>query len=399
MTFEKQIEILKKGAVEIIPENGLQEKLEKAKKENRPLIIKLGADPSAPDIHLGHTVPLRKLKHFQDLGHQIQFLIGDFTGMIGDPTGKSTTRKQLTKEQVLENAESYKKQIFKILDPEKTQIVFNSEWLSPMNFEDVLKLTSKYTVARMLERDDFSKRYKSGTPISLVEFMYPLIQGYDSVAMKADIEIGGTDQKFNLLVGRDLQREYGQEPQVIITLPLLEGTDGVNKMSKSLGNYIGIDEKPFDIFGKIMSINDEIMWKYFELATEISVSEIEEMKVKVSQGENPKNLKIKLAKNIVAQFYSEEEALKCEKEFEEVFSKKNTIPDDTPEIILEKAVLIIDLIVEHRLADSKSEAKRLIQQGAVSFENNKISALDFLLQPADGILKVGKRRFLKIKKG
>lgn len=398
MNIDQQLEILSKGLVEVIPDKTLKEKLEKAQKDNRPLIIKFGADPSAPDIHLGHTVSLRKLKQFQDLGHQVVFLIGDFTGMIGDPTGKSSTRKRLTKEEVLKNAESYKKQIFKILDPQKTIIKFNSSWLSSMNFENVLELTSHYTVARILERDDFSKRYKSGTPISMLEFMYPLIQGYDSVSLKADIEIGGTDQKFNFLVGRELQKEYGQEPQTVLTLPLLEGTDGINKMSKSLGNYIGINEPPFDIFGKVMSINDEIMWRYYELLTDYSLSEIEEMKKKIQGGENPKNFKIQLAKNIVADYYSQAEADNCEKQFEEVFSKKNSIPDDTPEIKISASINIIELIFQNQLCESKSEAKRMVNQGAVSLNNEKITSIEKMIEPQEGVLKVGKRKFLKIKK-
>lgn len=396
MEFEKELEILTKGVASIIPENGLLDKLKQAKEENRPLRVKLGVDPSSPDIHLGHTVVLRKLKHFQDLGHQIVFIIGDFTGMVGDPSGKSATRKQLTHEDVLKNAETYRNQAFKILDPEKTEVRFNSEWLD-MNFKKVLELTSKYTVARLLERDDFSKRYKSGAPISLLEFMYPLMQGYDSVAIEADIELGGTDQTFNLLVGRDLQREYSQKPQVIMTLPILEGTDGVQKMSKSLNNYIGIDESPFDMFGKVMSLSDDLMWRYFELATDVLPSEIEEMKESIKNGENPRNIKIKLGKIIVEQYYDYGHADTCEQQFHEVFSKKSAIPEDTPEIKLDKEQNLVSLIVENELSPSKSEARRLIKQGAVSFNSEKIWDIEAVLPLEEGVLKVGKRKFLKIK--
>ncbi|TFH42807.1 MAG: tyrosine--tRNA ligase, partial [Chrysiogenales bacterium] len=302
--IRNDFELLCRGTEEILPLEDFKKKLERSEREQKPLVIKAGFDPTAPDIHLGHTVLLRKMKHFQDMGHSVVFLIGDFTGMIGDPSGRSVTRKPLTREQVLENAETYKRQVFKVLDREKTKIVFNSEWCSPMGFSDVLELTAKYNVARMLERDDFDKRHKSGVPITILEFMYPLVQGYDSVVLKADIELGGTDQKFNLLVGRDLQREYGQEPQVIMTVPLLVGLDGTQKMSKSLNNYIGINEAPKDIFGKVMSISDELMFLYYELVTDVPKDEIEGYREGIRDGSlHPRDVKVGLARNICAQFY------------------------------------------------------------------------------------------------
>jgi tyrosyl-tRNA synthetase len=397
MSAEQDLKLILKGVEEAIPEKELKDKLEESKKSGRPLRIKLGVDPSSPDIHLGHTVVLRKLKHFQDLGHQVVFIIGDFTGMVGDPSGKSATRKRLTAEDVKVNAETYRKQAFKILDPEKTEVRYNSEWLGAMNFADVLELTTHYTVAQMLERDDFSKRFKGGSPISILEFMYPLMQGYDSVAIRADVEIGGTDQKFNLLVGREFQREYGQEPQVIMTLPILEGLDGVQKMSKSLNNYIGIEEPPFDMLGKVMSVSDELMWRYYELLTDLMPAEIQELKDAMAKGENPRNIKMKLAKIIVTQYHGAEAAENAERQFEEVFSKKSAIPEDTPEITLKESKAIMDILVENDLVASKSDAKRMIKQGAVSFNDNKFTAFDQILQPEEGILKVGKRRFLKIK--
>jgi len=308
-SVEEQLEVIRRGTVEIIPEEELIKKLERSIRENRPLRIKEGFDPTAPDIHLGHVVTIRKLKQFQDLGHQVIFLIGDFTGMIGDPSGRNEMRKPLTKEEVLKNAETYKAQIFKILDPEKTIIEFNSRWCTPMKFEDVLVLASKYTVARILERDDFYKRYKEGKPISVLEFLYPLIQGYDSVALRADVEVGGTDQKFNLLVGREIQREYGQEPQVILTMPLLVGTDGVEKMSKSLGNYIGITEPPEEMYGKVMSIPDDLIYPYFELATDVPNEELARIKRDLEDPEvNPRDLKRRLAREIVTLYHGREMA-------------------------------------------------------------------------------------------
>lgn len=405
MNIKKQAEILSKGCVEIIPENGLIEKLKLSEKEKRPLIIKFGADPSAPDIHFGHTVPIRKLKQFQDMGHTIIFLIGDFTGMIGDPTGKSSTRKQLTKEEVLKNAETYKKQIFKILDPAKTIIRFNSEWCGKMLFEDVLNLTAHYTVARILERDDFSKRYKAGVPISMLEFMYPLIQGYDSVALNADIEIGGTDQKFNLLVGRSLQQSYNQEQQIIMTLPLMEGTDGVNKMSKSLNNYIGVDEEPNEMFGKVMSIPDTMITRYFELLTDRTPDEIKIIEQRIAD-ENPRNVKVELAMELVEIYHNKDAAQGAYAEFERRFGKSDALPEDIPVINLPSGeIRLIDLLRDGGLAPSGKEAKRLIAQGAVtvypsdadsSDAGEKITDPQYNVKTQKGtIIRVGKR-FVKI---
>ncbi len=400
---KNDIELLKRGTEEIIPEETFIEKLKESEAKNSPLTIKAGFDPTAPDIHLGHTVLLRKMKHFQDMGHRVVFLIGDFTGMIGDPSGKSETRKRLTKEEVLENAETYKKQVFKILDPGKTIVDFNSRWCSGMYFSDVLELTSHYNVARMLERDDFSNRFKSGKPISILEFMYPLVQGYDSVALKADVELGGTDQKFNLLVGRDLQREYDQRPQTIITLPLLVGLDGVQKMSKSLNNYIGINEAPKEIFGKVMSISDELMFKYYELVTDIPFSEIEEMKNGIASGSHhPRDVKVNLAKDICRQFYDENTAEKALEEFNRIFVKKD-IPQEMPEFVIPEAemtdgkIWIVKLLTLAGLASSNGEARRLIKGGGVSLDGEKIDDPDNEIIPKEAVLKVGKRRFVKIK--
>jgi tyrosyl-tRNA synthetase len=396
-SLEEQMKILSRGTVEIIPEEELKEKLKKSIKENRPLKIKFGADPSAPDLHLGHTVPIRKLKQFQDLGHEVYFLIGDFTGMIGDPTGKSSTRKRLTKEEVLQNADSYKKQIFKILDPHKTKIVFNNDWCGKMFFGDVLELTAHYTVARLLERDDFYKRYRDGKPISMIEFMYPLIQGYDSVFLKADVELGGTDQKFNLLVGRDLQKEYGQESQIVITMPLLEGTDGVNKMSKSLGNYIGISEEPGQIFGKVMSIPDNMILRYFELLTDVPMETLKTYEKKMKDGENPRNYKVILGKLIVAQYYTQEDGDKALEEFERVFKDKG-LPDEIQEFKLSGDTNLIEVLTESKVLTSKSEVRRMLQQNAVSIDGERVTDENLMLKPGDEkIIKVGKRKFLKVK--
>ncbi len=393
----EQLKILSRGVVEIIPEEELKEKLEKSIKENRPLRIKMGADPSAPDLHLGHSVPLRKLRQFQDLGHEVYFLIGDFTGMIGDPTGKSSTRKRLTREEVLQNAETYKRQIFKILDPSKTNVVFNSSWCEKMYFADVLDLTSRYTVARMLERDDFFKRYKENKPISLIEFMYPLIQGYDSVVLKADVEIGGTDQKFNLLVGRELQKEYGQTPQIVMTLPLLEGTDGVNKMSKSLGNYIGISEPPDQMFGKTMSIPDNLIVKYFELLTDVPLENIKEYEKKMKEGENPRDYKVLLAKTLVAQYYDNLTAERAFAEFERVFKEKG-LPDEMEEFLVPGSMKIIDILLEAKVLPSKSEVRRMLQQNAVYVNGERINDENYIISSGtETIIKVGKRKFLKVK--
>ncbi|MGC8771056.1 MAG: tyrosine--tRNA ligase [Brevinematia bacterium] len=393
----EQLKILSRGVVEIIPEEELKEKLEQSIKENRPLRIKMGADPSAPDLHLGHSVPLRKLRQFQDLGHEVYFLIGDFTGMIGDPTGKSSTRKRLTREEVLQNAETYKRQIFKILDPSKTNVVFNSSWCEKMYFADVLDLTSRYTVARMLERDDFFKRYKENKPISLIEFMYPLIQGYDSVVLKADVEIGGTDQKFNLLVGRELQKEYGQTPQIVMTLPLLEGTDGVNKMSKSLGNYIGISEPPDQMFGKTMSMPDNLIVKYFELLTDVPLEKIKEYEKKMKEGENPRDYKVLLAKTLVAQYYDNLTAERAFAEFERVFKEKG-LPDEMEEFLVPGSMKIIDILLEAKVLPSKSEVRRMLQQNAVYVNGERINDENYIISSGtETIIKVGKRKFLKVK--
>ena len=387
MTIEEQIKIIKKGVVDLLPEEELIKKLKKGK----PLKIKLGADPSAPDLHLGHTVILRKLRQLQDLGHEITFLIGDFTGMIGDPSGKSDMRKPLSREEVLQNAETYKKQVFKILDAEKTIIRFNSEWLSPLNFADILRLTSSITVAQLLERDDFSKRYKEQRPISLVEFMYPMAQGYDSVALESDMETGGTDQKFNLLFGRSLQVAAGQEPQCILTMPIIEGTDGVQKMSKSLGNYIGITERPENMFGKIMSIPDFLIEKYFELLTD---EDIEPIKKRMASGENPRNLKVELGKIIVTIYHSSEDAEKAFDHFENLF-KKGGVPEEMPELTITSATSIIDCLLEAGLESSKGAIRRLLTQNAISLDGEKITDESYLLDK-NGVIRMGKLKFLRI---
>ncbi|MDV8112617.1 tyrosine--tRNA ligase [Bacillus sp. BAU-SS-2023] len=399
--INEQLKIIKKGAAEIISEEDIVKKLEKSAKENKPLTIKLGLDPSAPDIHLGHTVVLRKMKAFQDLGHQVVIIIGDATGMIGDPTGKSAVRKQLSHEQVLENARTYQEQIFKILDREKTIVKFNSEWLQTMNFMDVANLASKYTVARMLERDDFKKRFASNQSISIHEFFYPLMQGYDSVAIKADIEMGGTDQKFNILMGRTLQKEYDQEPQIALLMPIIEGTDGVKKMSKSLGNYIGISEAPNDMYGKTMSIPDELIIRYFELVTDEHPDSIESMKSDIEQDKvNPRDLKMKLAKEVVKLYHGEEKALEAEQYFKSVFQKKN-IPDDIAEMEVsieecEEGLFFIPKIVTGlKLSPSTSEARRLLKQGGIKLNGEKVENDKIALETGD-IIQVGKRKFAKI---
>ncbi len=396
---EEQLKIIKRGVVEIILEEELLEKLKESYITGKPLRIKAGFDPTAPDLHLGHTVLLNKMRQFQELGHEVIFLIGDFTGMIGDPTGKSETRKALTKEDVEQNAKTYKDQVFKILDPEKTIVDFNSRWLEPMSGKDMIFLSAKYPVARMMERDDFSKRFAAGKPISIHEFMYPLLQGYDSVCLKADVELGGTDQKFNLLVGRELQREYGQKPQTVITLPLLEGLDGVNKMSKSLDNYVGITEKPFDIFGKIMSISDELMLRYYELLSEKSLDEIEQLRENIRKGiKHPLEAKKELAFEMVKRFHSEREAVVAKEQFEQIFSKRK-LPDEMPEFLLNGEKPLVDIIFEAGLVSSKSEIKRLIQQNAVEINGEKVSdiALKLSKPEKEVVVKVGKRKFLKIK--
>lgn len=387
------ISLIKRGVVEIISEEELVEKIKKKGK----LRVKFGADPSAPDLHLGHTVALRKLRHFQELGHTIVFIIGDFTAMVGDPSGRNTTRKRLSRSEVMENAKTYQEQVFKILDKSKTEVVYNSEWFDKITFEEILNLTSKYTVARMLERDDFEKRFKGGIPISIMEFLYPLMQGYDSVMVKADVEIGGTDQKFNLLVGRELQVEYGQEPQVVITLPLLEGTDGIRKMSKSYGNYIGINDKPFDMFGKVMSIPDNLIFKYFELLTDVPLEDIEKYKKDIENGANPRDIKALLGKKIVSFFYGDEEAEKASEEFDKIFKHKE-IPDELEEIKVQKGEYsIVNLLTELNLMPSKGEVKRLIQGGGLYINNERVNDIGYILKlDKEVIVKMGKRKFAKI---
>jgi len=393
---EEQLEQIKRGTEEIISEEDLLKKLQKAYDEGKPLRIKAGFDPTAPDLHLGHTVLIQKLKHFQDLGHQVIFLIGDFTGMIGDPTGKSETRKALTKEQVLANAETYKEQVFKILDPARTEVAFNSTWMEAMNSQDMIRLASQYTVARMLERDDFSKRYANNKPISIHEFLYPLVQGYDSVALKSDVELGGTDQKFNLLVGRDLQRSHGQAPQVALTMPILEGLDGVNKMSKSLNNYIGIAESPSDMFGKMMSISDDLMFRYYLLLSDKSLSEIDILKKAVKDGsKHPMEAKKELAVEIITRFHSAQEAQEARDGFEKVFSQREN-PEDMPEYKMGAEDKIIDAVDALKLAPSKSEARRTAKAGGVSINGEKTDDIDITLPKGEYVLKVGKRRFAKL---
>ena len=401
-SVEEQFEYLKKGCVEIIQENELKQKLARSIKEKKPLKIKAGFDPTAPDIHLGHTVLLRKMKHFQDLGHSVVFLIGDFTGLIGDPSGRSTTRPPMTREEINKNAETYKIQIFKILDHKKTIIDFNSRWLSKLTSFDIINLTAKYTVARILERDDFSNRLKTGQPISTHEILYPLMQAYDSVALEADVELGGTDQKFNLLVGREIQREFRQEPQVVMTMPLLEGLDGVEKMSKTLDNFVGITEPPGEIFGKIMSVSDPLMFRYYELLTDEPLSQIENWKKEAKEGRiNPKDLKSRLARTIVADFWGDKEAERAAEEFERVFKKKE-LPSEMGEITVKPAeVLLLDLMVDQNIFHSRGEAKRVIRQGGVYLDGQRIEDIQFKIdmkKASEVILKVGKKKFYKIKK-
>lgn len=398
-SVEEQLAQMSFGAAEILPLDELRKKLERAVATNTPLRVKLGLDPSAPDIHLGHTVVLRKLKQFQDLGHQIVLIIGDFTGRIGDPSGKSTARKPLTEEQVLANAKTYEDQIFKILDRDKTEVHFNSEWLGKMNFADVLTLAAKYTVARMLERDDFQKRYTEGRPISLHEFMYPLMQGYDSIAIKADIEFGGTDQKFNLIVGRHLQSETGMEPQVVITMPLLEGLDGVQKMSKSLGNYIGIDEDPTEMYGKAMSIPDELMARYFMLVTDMPREEQEQLAQGLKDGSvHPRDAKMLLAKTIVELYHGAAAAEAAEQEFVRVFQERD-LPSEIEELSIDAGeVWLPQLLNTAGMVSSNSEGKRMIQQGSVRVNGEKVTEENYTLQN-DDVLQVGKRKYRRIRLG
>jgi len=391
MTIDETLAIIQRGTDEILPLEELKKKLEK----NKPLRVKLGMDPTAPDLHLGHTVVINKMRQLQDLGHEIIFLIGDFTGMIGDPTGKNATRKPLTKADVLENAKSYEDQVFKILDKDKTKIAFNSEWMSKMSSAEMISLASKQTVARMLERDDFSKRYKGGQAISIHEFLYPLVQGYDSVALRADIELGGSDQKFNLLVGRELQKQANMEPQVILTMPILEGLDGVQKMSKSLGNYIGIDEDPDSMFGKIMSISDDLMWRYLELLSFKSLETIESWKKEVRDGENPRNIKFRLAEEIITRFHSEAQAKKAQQNFIDRFAK-NQIPDEMDEFTFSKGIKVANLLKDTNLVSSTSEAFRMIKQGAVKIDGEKLTDKDIAPDEGTLVFQVGKRKFARV---
>ena len=398
LPIEEQLKTLRRGTSEIIDEKDLAKLLAKEK----PLRIKAGFDPTAPDLHLGHTVLLHKMKQFQDLGHEVIFLIGDFTGMIGDPTGRSETRKNLTPEEVQENAKTYLEQVFKILDSEKTTVAYNSEWMGKFTSVNMIELAAHYTVARMLERDDFQKRMAKNLPVSIHELMYPLIQGYDSVALKSDVELGGTDQKFNLLVGRDLQRAYEQKPQIVLTMPLLEGTDGVQKMSKSLNNSIGVFDPPNEMFGKIMSISDELMWRYYELLSQVSTNELGSMQEQAKSGAlNPKNAKMKLAREIVTLYHSSAEAEAAAGEFENVFKKKN-LPEDIPVITGwgQETRGICTILKENKLTDSTSAARRLIQQGSVTVNGEKVSDVNQELSgDQEYMVKVGKKRFLKIKPG
>jgi tyrosyl-tRNA synthetase len=400
-TIEEQLAFLRKGAVELIREEDLRAKLERSAREGRPLRVKLGADPTAPDIHLGHTVVLRKLRHFQELGHTVVFLIGDFTGLIGDPSGKSATRPRLTREEIDANAETYRKQIFKLLDPDQTEVRFNSEWMSALGSDGFVRLASHVTVKQILERDDFQKRLAEERPVGLHELLYPLTQAYDSVALEADVELGGTDQKFNLLMGRNLQREYGQEPQVALITPLLEGTDGVQKMSKSLGNYVGIDEPPQEIFGKLMSVSDDLMWRYYELLTDVSVADIEAMRERAESGAaNPRDFKVALARRVISDFHSEAAAAAAEEEFVRRFRNKE-VPDEVEERAVPSGHWdLAQLLTTVGLADSKAEARRLIQQGGVRVGGERQSAPGVVIgiNPGDvALLQVGKRRFLRVR--
>jgi tyrosyl-tRNA synthetase len=396
MTLDEQVAYLTKGAVDVVRVEELKAKLERSARTGKPLKVKVGFDPSAPDLHLGHTVVMRKMKHFQDLGHEVHFVIGDFTGLIGDPSGKSKTRPQLTREEIDRNAQTYKEQVFKILHPERTIVEFNSRWLGALGADGFIRLASRYTVARMLERDDFQKRFLAQQPIAIHELLYPLAQAYDSVALQADFELGGTDQLFNLLVGRDIMREYGLEPQVVLTTPLLEGLDGVEKMSKSLRNYIGVTDPPEEMFGKVMSVSDSMMWKYYELLTDMSVKDIEALKA----GGEPMQAKIDLARRMVSDFHSKEQAEEAARRFDSVIRRKET-PDD----IAEKAVApgqypLSALILAAGLASSRQEAKRLIEQGAVTVNGERASGDDTLeVRPGGLVLKVGKRRFARVVAG
>lgn len=395
MDIQSQLDLIKRGSDELLVESELLDKL----RQGRPLRIKAGFDPTAPDLHLGHTVLLNKLRHFQELGHQVMFLIGDFTGMIGDPSGKNVTRPPLSREQILENARTYEAQVFKILDPERTEICFNSTWIEPLGAAGMLKLAAHYTVARMLERDDFAKRYTGNQPIAIHEFLYPLCQGYDSVAMQADVELGGTDQKFNLLVGRELQKHYGQTPQCVLMMPLLEGLDGVNKMSKSLGNYVGIAEPAQEIFGKLMSVSDELMWRYYDLLSFRSADEIAGLRREVEAGRNPRDIKVLLAQEMVARFHSAAAAKQALEEFEARF-QRGALPEEMPEMRLtagESGLGIVQILKQAGLTASTSEAMRMIEQGGVKLNSEKVSDKTLMLGAGEQlVLQVGKRKFARI---
>lgn len=395
-SIQEQIRIITKGAAEVINAEDLERKLKVVQENNRSLIVKLGLDPSAPDIHLGHAVVLRKMKQIQDLGHKVIIIIGDFTGMIGDPTGKSKTRKQLTSEEVLENAKTYERQIFKILDKEKTELRFNSEWLSRLNFKEVIELASKYTVARMLEREDFKNRFSNQLSIGIHEFFYPLMQGFDSVEINADIELGGTDQRFNVLMGRTLQKDYGKEPQVALFMPLLEGIDGVEKMSKSLGNYIGINESARDIYVKAMQIPDNLIVKYFELATDIHPDEIDGITEELKRGANPRDIKMRLAKEIASLYHGDFEAKSAEQYFKNLF-QKNEIPEDILELTAAFQDSLINIITKSKLISSKSEARRLIEQGGVKINGDKVEDINRAGFQDRDVIQIGKRKFLRVR--
>lgn len=400
MTINEQLDFLRKGTVEIIREDDLRAKLEKSARTGKPLRVKLGADPTAPDIHLGHTVVIRKLRAFQELGHTVIFLIGDFTGLIGDPSGKSATRPQLTTDEIAANAETYKTQIYKLLDPEKTVIDFNSRWMNELGAAGFIRLASHVTVKQILERDDFQKRLQQERPLALHEVLYPLVMAYDSVALEADVELGGTDQKFNLLMGRNLQREYGQEAQTVVITPLLEGTDGVQKMSKSLGNYIGINESPSEMFGKIMSISDELMWRYYELCTDLRQTEISALREAAQSGaRNPRDVKAELAQRIIADFHSSDAARHALEEFNRIFQRREA-PEEIEERATQAGVWKLPrLLVEYNLALSMGEARRLIEQGGVRLDGEKCARVDYEVDLQAGhnlLIQVGKRRFLRL---
>lgn len=404
-TPKEQLEVLRRGVVDLISEAELLKKLEKSYAEKKPLLIKLGADPTRPDLHLGHAVVIGKLKAFQDFGHDIRFLIGDFTGMIGDPTGKNEARPPLTREEVESNSKTYEKQIFKILDPERTKIVHNSTWLDKLTPVEFIKISAQYTVARMLERDDFSKRYKGGVSIAIHEFLYPLMQGYDSVAMKSDVELGGTDQLFNLMVGRDLQKSYGQASQIVMTTPLLEGLDGVHKMSKSLDNYIGFDDSPRDMFGKTMRVSDQLMLRYYELATDVPLGEIAKMKAEMASGKNPRDFKVRLAETIVARFHGAPAGQAAVEEFERLFVRKDGVPDKIEEKTVPAARVAGDVDIAALLKEiggvaSTSDARRLIETGSILFGDLAVKTVKLKLDYKSGhqvVIKIGKKKFLKLK--